>query len=318
MSHFIFVYFKYILELKKVIVTAKYNYLDFILSNYCSTVLITGVSPNSVGLATALAIASQKPSLMILASRSHGNLSSAIDTIKDAFPSIEIRSLLVDLASMESVRAAANEVLAYDEKSIDILINNAGLMDLRSVRTVTKDGFEQHMAINHLGHFLFTNLIMPKLRAAAAATGEARIVVVASSSTMISPVRFSDINVEKASMDVPKVEQPNLGILEYLQIPAEKPYIAWVAYGQSKTASILATVKWAEMLKSHGISILCLHPGGKLDDFIPWVTTEALLMICSNKIKFAEDHYGSRLGIGGPNVLEDHSSGSGYDLSCCI
>lgn len=180
--------------------------------------------------------------------------------ITAAHPSIPTRALSLDLASASSIRQAAAEVLAYGEPSIDVLISNAGIMDLRGTRSLTADGFEQHLAINHLGPFLFTNLILPKIRAAHQG---ARIVVVASSATMISPFRFSDINVEKSATDVPASEQPNLAMLQYLQIPTDAEYIAWVAYGASKTGSILTAAKWADDLKKDGITVLSLHPGGK-------------------------------------------------------
>jgi NAD(P)-dependent dehydrogenase (short-subunit alcohol dehydrogenase family) len=206
-----------------------------------------------------MAIATHNPSLLILASRTTANISAVMSKIQAAHPSVPLRALNLDLASAFSIRQAATELLAYDEPSIDVLINNAGIMDLRPTRSLTTDGFEQHLAINHLGSFLFTSLILPKIRAA----HQGRIVVVASNATVISPFRFSDINVEKGATDVPDSEQPNLAMLQSLQIPTDTEYISWVAYGASKTGSILTAVKWADILKKDGITVLSLHPGGK-------------------------------------------------------
>lgn len=222
-------------------------------------VLITGISPNSVGEATALSISFHNPSLLILASRTAANISAVQATIQGAYPSVQTRALTLDLASPASIRAAAAEILAYPEPAIDILISNAGIMDLRPFRTLTPSGIEQHLAINTLGPFLFTNLLLPKLRS----SKSSRIIIVASSATFISPFRFSDPNVEKAANEVPEKEKPNLDMLNYLQIPVEGEYISWVAYGASKTGAVLLARKWAEGLKGEGITVVSLHPGGK-------------------------------------------------------
>jgi NAD(P)-dependent dehydrogenase (short-subunit alcohol dehydrogenase family) len=94
--------------------------------------------------------------------------------------------------------------------------------------------------------------------------GQARIVIVASSASPISPVRFHDLNVEKAAVDVPEEELPNLAVLQQLGIPTDTKYIPWVAYGQSKTASILFAVLLGELLKGKGVTVNTLHPGGRI------------------------------------------------------
>ncbi|KAH8807560.1 hypothetical protein F5884DRAFT_899934 [Xylogone sp. PMI_703] len=225
------------------------------------TVLITGVSPKGIGEHTALAIASHSPALIILASRTAANISTVADNIHSLYPSVATRSLILDLGSLVSVRAAAKEVMAYPEDSIDIVINNAGILYPRPDRRVTVDGFEQHLQINHLGHFLFDYLIISKLRTAGRKTGDARLVLVSSNAIMMSPVRFSDINVEKESEELPDEEKPNLAMLKALNMPAEGKYIAWAAYGQSKTAMTLAGVKWAELLAGDNVTVVSLNPG---------------------------------------------------------
>eukprot|EP01112_Ceratiomyxa_fruticulosa_P016630 TRINITY_DN505_c0_g1_i4.p1 TRINITY_DN505_c0_g1~~TRINITY_DN505_c0_g1_i4.p1 ORF type:complete len:147 (-),score=33.42 TRINITY_DN505_c0_g1_i4:345-785(-) len=87
-------------------------------------VLVTGVAPDGIGRTTALNIASQHPSLLIIAGRIKDKLSSVENEIKQLYPAVNVRSLLVDLSSIASVRNAANEVLNYPEPTIDIIINN--------------------------------------------------------------------------------------------------------------------------------------------------------------------------------------------------
>lgn len=72
----------------------------------------------------------------------------------------------LDLASLESVRKFAREFKNKYEK-LDILVNNAGLMISPDKRLKTKDGFEMHFGVNHLGHFLLTNLLLDPLKNAA-------------------------------------------------------------------------------------------------------------------------------------------------------
>ncbi|KAK9233847.1 hypothetical protein V1525DRAFT_115672 [Lipomyces kononenkoae] len=99
----------------------------------------------------------------------------------------------------------------------------------------SKEGIEIQFATNHIGHFLLTNLLMPKLEAASPG---ARIINVSSGGYVLSEVRFDDLNFEDG-----------------------KSYIPWLGYAQSKTANILFTVGLAAMLKKRGIYSFSLHPG---------------------------------------------------------
>lgn len=127
------------------------------------TIIITGVSPDSLGLATALAFASQKPKQLILTGRSEDNVQSSIKSLRSEYPNVQYHALIMDLASQASVRTAAAKVNDDDGISaIDILVNNAGVMAIPRL-TLSEDGIETTFATNHIGHFLFTNLIMPKI-----------------------------------------------------------------------------------------------------------------------------------------------------------
>ncbi|RFU28893.1 hypothetical protein B7463_g7455, partial [Scytalidium lignicola] len=225
------------------------------------TILITGVGPAGIGGAVATEIASQGPALIILASRTLSKIEAVAAQIKASYASVETRALVVDFSSIESVRQAAAKVVAYPESTIDVFIHNAGLMDLRPEHRKSVDGIDEHLAINFVGGFLFTNLILNKIIAAGQITGDARIVIVASSASSISPVRFHDLNLDKTALDVPEEELPNVAFLEMFGISTTAPYIPWVAYGQSKTASILFAVQLADVLKGKGVTVNTLHPG---------------------------------------------------------
>lgn len=151
-------------------------------------VLITGVSPGSLGCEVVRVIVQHQPKLVILAGRSTQKLNQIRDHILEETPPASLRTLYLDLASLDQVRAAADEVNSYKE-NIDVLINSAGIM--AAPYSQTTDGFENQFGTNHLGPFLFTNLIVPKLLAA---PHGARIVVVSSDGHAFSPIKFDNPN----------------------------------------------------------------------------------------------------------------------------
>lgn len=105
------------------------------------TILITGPTIGGIGYDTALSIASQSPRLIILAGRSNEKLAAAAAGIHERYPgATETRNLILDLSSLESVRAAAKEVLDYGVE-LDVVICNAGIMALPKYHT-SKEGFE--------------------------------------------------------------------------------------------------------------------------------------------------------------------------------
>ncbi|TGO34335.1 hypothetical protein BHYA_0202g00200 [Botrytis hyacinthi] len=127
-------------------------------------ILVTGTYPRGLGAATARAIASEGPALLILTYRTKEKVDQVVAELQATYPDVKVQTLELDLASTESVRAAAKE-LNSKISHLDILINNAGVMSLQEL-TLTKEGVEMHFATNHIGHFLFTNLILGKLVAA--------------------------------------------------------------------------------------------------------------------------------------------------------
>jgi NAD(P)-dependent dehydrogenase (short-subunit alcohol dehydrogenase family) len=149
----------------------------------------------------------------------------------------QLETVRLDLASL----AAAAQILASTPK-LKLLINNAGTM--ATPLGQTEDGFETQFGTNHLGHFLFTTLLMPALIAAA----PARVVALSSSGH-----RRSDVH----------LEDPNF---------RERAYEKWNAYGQSKTANSLFAVELTRRYQGQGVTANAVHPGGimtNLQRFLP-------------------------------------------------
>lgn len=164
------------------------------------------------------------------------------------------------------MRGAATEVLSWtDVPAIDIIINSAGVMNLPE-RNISADGIELTFATNHIGHFLLTNLLLPKVIKAAEGKpkGSARIVNVSSLSPTFGVIRWSDINFEKVGTTLPKAEQPYLDVNRAWGFTdvENKSYLPLEAYNQSKVANLLFSIGANKRLyEKHGILSLTLHPG---------------------------------------------------------
>jgi NAD(P)-dependent dehydrogenase (short-subunit alcohol dehydrogenase family) len=197
-------------------------------------VLTTGVSPNGLGAFFVETIAKQKPALLILAGRSPAKLKATADKIAANPESADVktRALILDLASQEQIRKAAQEVLSYAEPAIDVVVNSAGIMG--GSFTTTKDGIEIQFGSNHIGHFLFTNLIMPKILA----SKSPRVVNISSDGHRLGSIRFDDYNFSNG-----------------------EKYDQWEGYGQSKTANILFSRALAQKLGPKGLHAYSVHPG---------------------------------------------------------
>ncbi|KAK5655185.1 hypothetical protein OQA88_6084 [Cercophora sp. LCS_1] len=196
------------------------------------TILITGPSPSSIGSAFAQAVASANPALLILAGRSPSKLAATATSVTASHPTIQIRTLPLDLSSLSSVREAAATVNSWsDVPKIDVLLNNAGIM--ATEYSLTEDGIESQFATNHVAHWLFTNLIMGKIIEA-----KGRVVNVASDGHRLERVRFEDVGFDEG-----------------------RTYDKWRAYGQSKTANMLMPLGLAERVGKLGVRAYSVHPG---------------------------------------------------------
>jgi len=130
------------------------------LFNFPLTVLITGVSPGGLGFEVARILAAYGAGLIVCTGRTESKVKQVFSTIIAESPKANLRFLSLDLASLESCKAASEEVLSYKEP-IHVLIGNSGIMNTDESKT--KDGFESQFGTNHLGHFYFLNSLVPKL-----------------------------------------------------------------------------------------------------------------------------------------------------------
>lgn len=171
-----------------------------------------------------------------MAARTPSKAESAIADIKGAVPNANITFLHLDLASLDSVKKAADTFNAQSDR-LDVLINNAGVMALPA--STTKDGYEIQFGTNHIGHFYFTKLLMPTLQRTAESKRDVRIVNLSSEGHRLPPrggLALKDARSDMAS------------------------YNTWVRYGQSKLANILFT---RELTRRYpNIKSITLHPGG--------------------------------------------------------
>ena len=196
------------------------------------TVIITGAN-TGIGLETAVDLA-KRNSRVILACRSVERGETVAVEVRKRSGNDNAVFVQMDLASLDSVRKFAAKILE-EEPRIDILINNACILSPYVSRT--KDGFERHMAVNHLGHFLLTNLLLDCLKK----SPSARIVNVSSSLYK----RCKTFEVDKMNSDDPT------------RVGKRKN----AAYNQSKLANILFTRALAKRLVGTNITVNVLHPG---------------------------------------------------------
>ncbi|KAI1413773.1 NAD(P)-binding protein [Hypoxylon sp. FL1857] len=196
--------------------------------------LVTGVAPGGLGAVFIKAIAPLQPAVLILADFNSAKAQQTADELSKLSPITKVRTLDVDLSSLAAVRRAAETVNGWaDIPHIDVVVNNAGITAVP--RAITDEGFERHFATNYLGHFLLTNLLMPKILASEAP----RVINVGSDGHIFSPIRFDDPGFRDEAL-----------------------YRSWMAYGQSKTAMMLMAISLAEKLgTSKNLLAFSVHPG---------------------------------------------------------
>lgn len=193
------------------------------------TVFITGAN-TGIGYDTARVLA-DRGAKILLGCRSESRANEAIAKIKAINKHADVTWVPLDLASLASVKEAADQV--NQEPRLDALVNNAGVM--MPPKEVTSDGFELQFGVNHLGHFALTGHLIDKLKDQPGA----RIVNVSSLAHRQGSIEFDDIH-------------------------SDKSYNRMQRYGMSKFANILFTYELQRRLEaanSPAISIAC-HPGG--------------------------------------------------------
>ncbi|MFV8052446.1 SDR family NAD(P)-dependent oxidoreductase [Mycobacterium sp. 48b] len=190
------------------------------------TCVITGAT-SGLGRQSALALAAAGAHV-VLAARNADALEQTRDSIRADQPGAQVWTVVVDLASLASVRTAAAQIGAL-APGVDVLMNNAGVMFTPFGHT--RDGFETQFGTNHLGHFALTELLQPQF-----AEGT-RIVNLSSEGHRLGDVDLDDPNWQ------------------------HRDYDKFAAYGAAKTANILHAVALDRRLRDRGIRAFAVHPG---------------------------------------------------------
>lgn len=191
------------------------------------SVLVTGAT-SGIGLEAAVELARRGARVTIV-----GRDASRTEAARAAIASragADVATMLCDFSSQPSIRALARDVQARHER-LHVLVNNAGAVNAR--RILTTDGIETTFAVNHLGYFLLTNLLLDLVRASA----PARIVSVASLGHRRGTMDFDDLGFERG-------------------------YSIMRAYGRSKLGNVLFASELARRLEGSGVTSNSLHPGG--------------------------------------------------------
>jgi NAD(P)-dependent dehydrogenase (short-subunit alcohol dehydrogenase family) len=209
-------------------------------------VLITGPSASGIGGATAIALAGGEPGHLILTSRKLSTIQPVIETISEKYPRTKVSFVECDLASQNSIREAATQIQNL-VTHLDIIINNAAVPPCPF--SETKDGIELQFGVDHIGHFLLTNLLISKFLAAPPG---ARIINVSSSA-----MRFS----------VPMNEY---------RLADKDNYTELNGYAQAKGANVIFTKSLAKRLALHMMQSFSIHPGGIDTGMKAAVSKEAL------------------------------------------
>lgn len=198
------------------------------------TIVLTGAN-TGIGRAAALALAERGAARLVLAGRSRQRTQVVLDELAQRHPGVAVDFVALDLASLADVRRAADEILALDV-TIDVLMNNAGIA---GVRGQTVDGFELAWGTNHVGHYLFTEKLLPLVRRAP----QGRIVIVSSRGHYRAP-----------GIDFDAVLQPSVTVT------------AFPEYCVSKLANVLHAKLLARRLEGTAVTTYSLHPGGVASD----------------------------------------------------
>ncbi|MGI8314571.1 SDR family oxidoreductase [Halobacillus mangrovi] len=191
------------------------------------TALVTGAN-SGMGLASTVELM-KKGYHVIMLCRNEPRGKEALRSAMQESGSDKAELMIGDLASLQSIHRFNEEFNAHYSK-LDVLINNAGVVSIK--RTTTEDGFESMMGINHLGHFLLTNLLLDKIQC----SKQGRIVTVSSGAHKAGNIHFDD---------------PHL----------KRKYSVIKGYSQSKLANILFTLKLDEKLENTSVLVNCVHPG---------------------------------------------------------
>ncbi|XP_041810503.1 dehydrogenase/reductase SDR family member 13-like [Chelmon rostratus] len=196
------------------------------------TAVVTGAN-TGIGKTTAMDLA-RRGARVILACRDRRRAEAAVQEIIEETGNSQVIFMQLDLASLQSVRSFADNFLR-SESRLDLLINNAGLMNGGK----TEDGFGMIFGVNHLGHFLLTVLLLDRLKA----SGPSRVVTVASKAYTMGKVDFNCLTTHR-----------DLAL-------GGSDYQLFQKYCHSKLCNVLFTYELAKRLQGTNVTCYSLHPG---------------------------------------------------------
>ena len=191
------------------------------------TVLITGAT-NGIGWITARELA-RMGARTILVGRSPERTRLAANDIRQLTANPNVDYFVADLSSQQQIHTLAAEFKQRYER-LDVLVNNAGA--IFNTFETSVDGIELTFALNHLGYFLLTHLLLDVLKSSA----PARIINVSSMAHVGGKINFADLQFERG-------------------------YSSWGAYAQSKLANLAFSYELARRLEGSGVTVNALHPG---------------------------------------------------------
>jgi dehydrogenase/reductase SDR family protein 13 len=219
------------------------------------TFLVTGTT-SGIGRTTVLALVARGGSVVV-ANRNQERTNAQLEELRQRHPGADVAGLCLDLGELASVRRAAEEMLASG-RPLDVLVNNAGVA---AADGLTKDGFEVTVGTNHIGPFLLTQLLLPRLRASA----QGRVVNVASEAHR---------RIDRLDFDAWRT--PSRGARHRL-----------VLYGVSKLMNVLHAKELARREAGTKITTYSLHPGVVATDI--WRKGPKLLVRAAKLFMLSEE-----------------------------
>ena len=189
--------------------------------------MVTGAT-SGIGMVTSQVLA-QAGAEVIVVGRNKEKSEATVDRIRQQTGNPTVEYMLADLSSQAAIRQLA-ETFKRQHERLDVLVNNAGAFFLWRQQSV--DGIEMTFALNHMGYFLLTNLLLDKLKASA----PARVINVSSGSHRGERINFNHLQ-------------------------GKRFYNGFRAYGESKLANIYFTYELARRLEGTGVTVNAMHPG---------------------------------------------------------
>ena len=193
------------------------------------TILVTGAT-SGIGLEASVELA-RRGAKMVLVGRNPEKTRAAVEDVKTRGGASDVTHLLCDFSSQEAIRRLAADYRNRHDR-LDVLVNNAGTVYRK--RTLTPDGIEATFAVNHLGYFLLTNLLLDLIGKSA----PSRIVTVASIGHRGGTLDFDNLGFERGGYRIMR------------------------AYARSKLANVLFAAELSRRLAGTGVTSNSLHPGG--------------------------------------------------------